>query len=175
MSNGNNKYSLWIVPRGEAGESLQNLVNKLAIDNEAPVFVPHLTLVANIFADNTTLEREKYKVTQLAREVGQFTIRLTHYGYLDEEFRCLYLLAEQQSTIAVYEAAQSIFPQVADEHFAGMPHLSVLYGKYPEKIKQEIIKANPINPVEFTVTALDLYLTNDPIKSWQFIEKFEIS
>lgn len=43
------KYSLWLVPQGSEGEKLQNFVNTLAQKYNAPVFVPHLTLVANIF------------------------------------------------------------------------------------------------------------------------------
>jgi 2'-5' RNA ligase len=169
------KYSLWIVPRGEAGETIQGLVNQLASENEAPQFVPHLTLVANIFADTSELEDVTERVKQYTRRLSPFTVKITGYGYLTEEFRCLYLLAESPQLQSVYESISAQFPQVSSEHFQAMPHISVLYGKYPEEIKKEIIASNPLPPLEFTVDAFDIYLTNNPIKDWQLVQSLPLS
>jgi hypothetical protein len=48
-----------------------------------------------------------------------------------------------------------------------MPHLSVLYGHFPTSLKDQIINENKLEPLEFMVNALDLFLANDPISSWQ--------
>jgi 2'-5' RNA ligase len=175
MSQEKDKYSLWIVPRGEAGEIIQSLVNTLANENGAPQFVPHLTLVANIFADASELEDVTECVKQCAEELDPFTIKTTSYGYLAEEFRCLYLLAESPQLQSVYGKMASQFPQVSEEHFQGMPHLSVLYGNYPEETKKQIIAANPIHPTEFVVDTFDLYLTNNSIKDWQAVHSFPLA
>lgn len=163
-----NKYSLWIVPQGDVGEALQNLGVRLAEQQDSPKFVPHMTLVANIIANQHELEKVQENIATLAHQIGSFSVSLTQYSYMNEEFRCLYLLAEQTPELdAVYQAAAKLFPQVNDEHFRAMPHLSVMYGNLPETIKQKLIAQHPFEPTTFTVDSFDLYLTNDPVSSWQ--------
>jgi 2'-5' RNA ligase len=175
MSREADKYSLWIVPHGEAGEATQSLVNKLADENGTAHFVPHLTLVANIFAGASELEGLLGRTKRCAERLGPFLIKLTDYGYLDEEFRSLYLLAEGPELESAYESVSECFPQVSDEHFQAMPHMSVLYGNHPEKLKRQIIASNPLSPVEFTVKSIDLYLTNGPAEEWQLTQSFPLS
>ena len=168
------KYSLWIVPKGEAGKAIQALIDTLADENNSPRFVPHLTLVANIFADRTELEDVKRRIKQSAGQIRPFTVSLTGYGYMEEEFRSLYLLADGEGLRVAYEALAAQFPKVSDEHFQAMPHISVLYGQFPQDLKNEIIAANPLAVTEFTVDAFDLYLTNNPVESWRLLQSFPL-
>lgn len=168
------KYSLWIVPGGDAGKQVQTLINDLAAKHNAPAFVPHLTAVANILPGDTPMDEVHSQVAALAAQVQPFTVTLTGYGYKDEEFRCLYLLAEAPEFAALYGAATELFPQVATEHFAGMPHISVLYGNFDEATKNGIIETHPITPITFTVTSLELWHTNNPVESWELTRSFPI-
>jgi len=175
MPKENDKYSLWIVPSGDAGKVIQTLVNKLADENGAPRFVPHLTLVANIFADDTEVAKVTRRIKQYSENLEPFRVKLAGYGHMDEEFRCLYLLVESTELQSVYESLLADFPQISNEHFQAMPHLSVLYGNYPDEKKKQIMVANPILPVEFMVNSLDLYLTNIPTESWRLTETFPLA
>ena len=162
------KYSLWLAPRGEAGHRLQQLVADLAHQYGGPVFVPHLTLVADVQADDAGLPALRDKLTELAQRVSPFTVTLTGYGSTDEEFRCLYLAAAGTNELtAAYRTASEFFPQVYEEHFWNLPHVSVLYGIMPQTSKNDIIVAHPMAPLSFTVAALDLYLTEGPADKWQ--------
>ena len=168
------KYSLWITPKGENGTQLQALVSKLAQQCEGPDFIPHITLAGHIYVVESELTEEKRKVDVLASKLGKFYVTLTKYGFMDEEHRCLYLLAESPELQAAYQTAATIFPQVETEHFTKMPHLSVLYGKYPEETKQEIIRANPIKPISFEVSSIDLFLTEGSANEWQKVHSAEL-
>lgn len=172
MSPKRDKYSLWIVPRGETGERLQTLIDALAEEHGAPVFTPHLSLVANIFATPEELPEVKRRATELAGSLGSFTIKLTELSYLDEEFRCLFYLAESEGLERAYQTATEYFPQAGDEHFASFPHLSVLYGEFERTTKEEIIRQHQPEPMEFTVNEIDLYLTNAPVSTWQHVCTF---
>lgn len=163
------KYSLWIVPKGEPGQRLQELIDALAAEQDAPVFVPHLTLVADIRAESGGLAAMQQKVGKLARQIKPFSITLHGYGYLEEEFRCLFLLAQSIGLAGAYRMAAQVFPQVDSEHFKKMPHASVLYGNYSEQTKQQIIARHPFDPASFAVSSLELYRTNDPISSWELV------
>lgn len=172
MDSEQDKYSLWIVPRGEAGERLQTLIDALAEEHGAPRFEPHLSLVANIFATPEEVLGVERRAAELAGSLGSFTVKLTELSYLDEEFRCLFYLAESEKLARAYQAAAEYFPQVGDEHFAGLPHLSVLYGEYARARKEEMIRRYQSEPMEFTVNEIDLYLTNAPVPTWQHVGRF---
>ncbi len=166
------KYSLWIVPGGDAGRSLQAHVDSLAVEHNAPSFVPHLTVVANILADADSLPAEKQKAAGLAKLLGAFTVTLGQYGYTSEEFRCLYRFADAPELAGMYEAARDTFPQSAGEHFAAMTHLSIMYGTYPSEVKDAAIAVLPSESLKFEVGALALYKTDGGVGDWQFVESY---
>lgn len=174
MAEEKSKYSLWLVPKGGVGMALQDLIGKLAGQYQAPKFVPHVTLVANVFADSGELEDLKVRVGLFAERMNQFTVELTNYAYLDEEFRSLYLLAQSPELRLAYDQALQVFPQVRDEHFQKMPHLSVLYGDYPSETKEQIIESSPWAGAEFVVESIDLYLTNNPVEDWRLVQSFPL-
>ncbi len=116
----------------------------------------------------------KSKVQELAQQVDRFTFALTEYGYRDEEFHCLYLLVDSLKLDSLYETVAKMFPQIQGEHFQQMPHLSVLYGAFSANDKRQMIATNTQAALDFNVDSLDLYLTNNPIGSWQLIESFTL-
>lgn len=168
------KYSLWAVPSNESLTILQDLVDHLARENDAPAFIPHLTVVANIFASpQERMEIEK-KIKELTSNIESFTASLTAFDFKDEEFRSLYLLAESPELGAVYQEVEGVFPQVRNEHFQKMPHMSVLYGNFSPDKKKAIIRDNQVLPLECKFTSFDLYLTNNPIDSWRLERVFPL-
>lgn len=172
------KYSLWLTPTGNAGTNLQELVTTLANENDAPDFVPHLTLVANIFATPAEVEALASPITQLARQIGELglTATFTGYGFTDEEFRSLFLVADPTEQLdRAYEAACQTFPQVDQEHFRGMPHASVLYGRQSRATKERIIAKHPLAEPITTELTLGLYKTNNPIASWVLTREFPLN
>lgn len=160
------KHSLWMTPSGDAGKQLQALVSKLARDYGAPDFTPHITLAGSIHVNEAELAEEKRKISELAGMIGKFSVTLTDYSYLEEAHRSLFLLTNPHDLHAVYQKAATLFPQIESEHFAGMPHMSVLYGQFPEETKHTIIAAHPLQPITFDVASLDLYQTEGPENEW---------
>src|SRR5690606_41433560 len=127
---------LWIVPTGDAGANFQSFITTLSKRYSTPHFVPHLTLVANIPL-NTEAEYRAVveKIESLAMSIEPFEITLGEYGYTNEEFRCLFLkTAPSRLLDATYDKVSEVLPQVNDEHFQAMPHMSVLYGSIDESL-----------------------------------------
>lgn len=173
------KYSLWITPTGSKGRRLQNIVDTLADRYDAPHFIPHITIVANIFIETPAQYSELYKkASHFASSIAPFELSLDRFGYTDEEFRSLFLLVQPSTALEdVYAAAGIHFSQVENEHFRTMPHLSILYGEFDNSIKRKIIndpKTQTIAHMTFLVDAFDLYLTNSPIESWQQKDRFKL-
>lgn len=175
MRQAKDKYSLWIIPSGKTKDLLQDSVNKLANDLHSPRFTPHITLVANIFA--TAAER-RHLETQLAvyaQNITPFVVHLTNFGYKDEKFRSLFLLAASHELSMLYKDLLRYFPQIASEHFCVMPHLSVLYGDHSAATKQRTITEHigqGLQDLAFEVNSLYLCQTNDPIENWRVIREW---
>jgi 2'-5' RNA ligase len=173
-----NTYSLWIVPGGEAGEQLQSVVDELATAYDAPSFVPHITVVAGIEAGRADLAAEQQKIAELAKCIGRFSITLGQCGYTGEEFRCLYRFAEAPELADIYAKAREVYPQVAGQHFAAMPHVSLLYGtgeRFSSEAKANTVRRLDLKNLTFEADSLDLYTTNAPIESWNRVESFPLS
>lgn len=174
MASERNKYSIWFGARGEAEEQLQELIDTLAQEYKTPSFPPHISVVANIFATGAEFQEVKYATERLARELESFTARLSRLSYLDEEFRSLFYIAESDKFEEMYDVAARYFPQVREEHFAAMPHLSVLYGDFDRTTKEKIITEYQTEPIELTIDVMDLYLTNAPVSTWERVHRFEL-
>ncbi|HET8991611.1 MAG TPA: 2'-5' RNA ligase family protein [Candidatus Saccharimonadales bacterium] len=153
---------------------MQSLINKLAKDYGSTSFVPHLSLVAGLMATKNEVADLSARISKVAQSLGPFTVTLSEYGYKNEEHRCLYLLAEPASLTNIYSSLSESFPQVKNEHFEAMPHLSVLYGHYPESTKQQIIADNPYSPKSFEVSELSLFLTNGSADNWRLVQEFSL-
>lgn len=166
------KYSLWLVPKGRQGQILQDLIEKITKQTGTASFVPHITLVADIFADDAELGKVKTRLDNLSKQLKRFTVTVADYGHKDEESRSLYLHAHAPELPNLYDQAAKVFPQIANEHFRQMPHLSVLYGNFPEVTKMQVIAGNPVQPAVFEVNSIDLYKTDNPIERWQPVQAF---
>lgn len=166
------KYSLWIVPTGETRVQLQNLINQLSDEYNAPKFVPHVT-IAGITASDEELANVKRKIDKLASQQDAFTLSLTEYGYKDENHRCLYRLAISKQLDFIFQNAAELFPEAKIKHFRSMPHVSIMYGQYPPSLKRKIIEKLPASTMPFEVNEISLCLTDGTEEDWRIVYKAE--
>jgi 2'-5' RNA ligase len=131
-------YHLWVKPSGASYELLARTIRRLAGELAAPVFAPHVTLVGHL--EGT--EREHVRRTEeLARRLAPFDVFLTEPCWGDQYFQCIFMRVEE--TVALRNAnalARRLF-QRGNERY--MPHLSLVYGAYPEARKREIVRGLP--------------------------------
>ncbi len=125
------KYSLWITPDGQSAQPINKLVARVEAELLAASFLPHLTIAAYLPASKAEFSDLKETAGTLAKSLEAFTITTGNFGFKDEEFRSLYLKVSSPELDSVYEAATVSFPQVANEPFRALPHISVLYGSHP--------------------------------------------
>jgi len=174
MSAENTRYSLWVRPPAEVADRLQALISQLADTYNAPHFSPHMTLVANVLTDQANTAALQARVQALSQKLGTFSITLKQFGYLEEEHRCLFLLAESPELTRVYEQTAVLFPEVAAEHFAAMPHFSMLYGHYDQAAKENMIADNPAPELTFEAAAIDLVASGGPAETWKTVFSVEL-
>ena len=123
-------YHLWLKPSGATYDGLAATIQELARELNAPVFEPHVTLLSLEGTEREHVRRTK----ELARQLKPFLVILTGLSHQDEYFQCFFIDVERSAQVLKANAlAKQVFQQ-AERAYA--PHLSLLYGLYPEMRKQ---------------------------------------
>ena len=123
-------YHLWLKPSGPTYDGLATTIQELAQELNAPVFEPHVTLLSLEGTEREHVRRTK----ELARQLKAFLVVLTGLSYQDEYFQCSLLNVQRSAQVMNANAlAKQVFQQAEKAY---TPHLSLLYGLYPEVRKQ---------------------------------------
>ena len=165
-------FHLWLAPTGAVYERLGGVLSELSARYESPQFDPHLTLLGRLEGEEGALVDRAH---QLARVLHPFEIRLKEPSYEAQYFRCLFLPAEPSPSILdAHQRATQIFNAQPTSAFD--PHVSLLYGLFPENLKQEIIDAlSPDLPGSFPVSRLQLIRADSTNpQDWQVVETVDI-
>jgi 2'-5' RNA ligase len=162
------KYGIWILPSGEMHKKLQSLINDIADDYGAIKFIPHVS-IAGIIVRDDELDNVKEKVNHLAKKLNRFTLRLAGYGYKNDKHRCIYILANSDKLEKLFKETAVIFPDAIIERNRVMPHLSLMYGEYPDNIKHKIITKYTEKEISFVAEGLDLCFSDGPEEGWHSI------
>ncbi len=141
-------YHLWLTPIGDPYDRLASLIKTLSDQHGGPSFAPHITLLGEIGQEKSLLSEQ---VQLLATKLPPLAIELLPPAFEDEYFRCVYLTVKQTPELLdAYEQAQSILNANPSSSFH--PHVSLLYGRFPERIKRAIIASLPVDlPKTFSV------------------------
>lgn len=164
-------YTLWLIPKGEIGKRFSDLIKKLAKENNAPVFSPHITLLGSCTND----EKEAIsKTQQLVSGQKPFTVKLGEIDYEDYHFRTLFIRAEKsEPLLALHNKAKEIFGNQDIPPY--MPHLSLLYGIFPNELKEQIIKEiGRDQSAEFEVNQVTL-VKGGEVAEWKIVGEFNFS
>ena len=159
-------YSLWLMPTGEVRKRLAGTILDLSRRYATPVFEPHVTLAGGIVGPAREVAS---KMEDLARRIPPFTARLTVVDGLDDYFRCLFVrLATTHPIMSANKTAREVFALAKQPAF--MPHLSLLYGDLPPRVKEGIIPSMSRQfELEFKVNSLHLYLIKNDPAAWRHV------
>lgn len=182
MSNKDNKflkdkcirYAIWYEPTGVIYDELKTLIFDLAKKYDAPTFQPHITLLpggSGLGRDDVVIKLQKIiKITE------PFTTEFESYGYLDEYFKCLFVKVKQTKSIMSFaHRIQQEFNNKSNPEFT--PHLSILYGKFPNEEKDKIIQSlDKVYRKSFKLKAVEVieYELEKPPETWKKITSLRI-
>lgn len=164
-------YHLFLEPSGALKDELHASIDMLAREYDGPVFNPHVTLLGRIRENSD--EEVLAKARTLAASLTPFTLTLGTVGYEDVYFRALYIrIKELEPVTAYHRAARTAFGMEHEDPY--LPHLSLLYGEYPEAQKVRTIESLTY-PVEreFAVDRIHVYRTPGETHRWHKIGEAE--
>jgi 2'-5' RNA ligase len=151
-------FNIFLIPCGMVYERLATTIADLSKAYHAPNFVPHVTLLGNLYGSEDEITLQALSV---ARQLKPFNIQLTHPDYEEGYSKCLFLKVRKTSAILKAHAlAKKAFYQ--HEVPLYMPHLSLLYGFFPVEVKEQIIAGLTENlKMMFKVTTLNVMKIDD--------------
>ncbi|MDB5265644.1 MAG: cyclic phosphodiesterase-like protein [Parcubacteria group bacterium] len=157
-------YHLFLEPSGATAESLKASIAALAEEFGGPTFPPHVTLLSGIATEEEEVLIEKTE--QLAALTVPFSLTLGEAGTEDAYFRALYLKVQESEALVLFHAhASELFSMQDASTF--MPHLSLLYGNYPEERKRAALAALLVPEGSFSIDRISLYRTEGTVADWQ--------
>ncbi|KAK9832428.1 hypothetical protein WJX74_009958 [Apatococcus lobatus] len=180
-------YSIWAQPSGVLANRLQTEIDHLAgLTNEAPSFLPHVTVVAGV---EGTEQEVLQRATEAAAQIQKYVIGFESVSYGKMYFQCVYMLCEpSRPTLAAAAAARRVFGKDKGDHY--MPHLSLLYSDIQVAQRAQIAEAlqarlmtgtsttaNPLPEKSFLVDTLNVWLTpagDKSLKSWKLVKQIPL-
>jgi len=165
------RYALWLRPEGEVRGRLAETIRKLSRKYATPAFQPHVTLVSGIVAPERQVMA---KAAKLAKEIPPLRLHFVGYGWTDEYFRCVFArAAKARAIIEAHRKAKKTFAPARQRPF--LPHLSLVYGDLPPRVKKEIIRALGRRvALQFTARRLDLVRIQGGPSEWKTVRSWSL-
>lgn len=170
-------YTLWLMPKGVKYKRFSNLIKKLAQQYAAPVFQPHITLLGELMNPQGEFRKEESEIKKLVEKLvsdqKSFPVTLRQIDYQDFHFRALFIkVAITEPLQELHNKAKEIFKMDVPPY---MPHISLLYGNYPNELKEKIItEIGRDQTVQFEVSSVYL-IRGGEVQDWKIIKEFTFS
>lgn len=133
------QYFLWLTSVGESHDRLAQLIDQLSQQYRGPRFEPHVTLLGGIEGEEFIIYE---RVSTLAKTLRPISIQLQQPAFEEEYFRCVYFtVKESPELLDAHEQAKLILSKTSVSPFH--PHVSLLYGLFPIRVKEDIIASFP--------------------------------
>ncbi|RMH07016.1 MAG: hypothetical protein D6704_05905 [Nitrospirae bacterium] len=167
------RYHLWLIPETQVASRVKAVIDHLSETWHAPRFAPHLTLWGGIEGEHVQVQ---LAASRLASTLAPLSLEIAAPAYGMEYFRCVYLrVVETPALRQAHTQARTLFGCREATTFS--PHISVLYGRYSDTVKQRVV-ATLSNWCGITFETRELSLirseSEDP-QDWHVIATFPLS
>lgn len=128
--------SVWLVPQEKDKLYLQEIIDKLAKENDAPTFIPHLTLLPGIEMEANDLKKI---LNEVFNQTKSFKINRTKISQSEQFFKTVFIeleLDENLKNLFMHLSNKTDSRSIDDFK----PHISLLYKTMPKEEKLKIIK-----------------------------------
>ena len=163
-------YSIWLMPKGDIKDQLENAIHSLSTDFGGPKFKPHVTLLSSFIGNEKNLIK---KTEIISNKIKPFEIIFDGIAYLDKFF-CSIILKVKVST-GLRPARDIACKELNWNDKNYMPHLSLSYGNYSKKEKEKMITTIKIIPRGFFVDHIFLAHNDEINLKWKVIKGFPLS
>ena len=128
--------SLWLTPSEEDESYLQNIINDLASEYQAPVFSPHLTLYSPTDLSKDVL---RDRITSVAERTNKLYVTMNGLNHTMNIWKTVFIeLEDSPELLDLQQNIVSSIPNLKPYSFS--PHISLIYKEMPMEKKEKIIR-----------------------------------
>ena len=159
--------AFWLVPAPPEREYFAGLIHQLALELEAPVFEPHLTVYATASGS--------FDPVEVLQEVSAAPIRFSVTGveHSDRFTKCLFVNFESEG--ALQELCDRFRARCGDlQDYELKPHLSLVYKNLPTAIREKLASEVDVLLTEVNFDVLRVIECPPAIKTNADIHAFRV-
>lgn len=162
------EFSVWLIPQQPELNYFQKMINKLAKEQQAPKFQPHITIY---WGKTDSLENIKQIIKSLAQKNHPITLNVTGADATPEIFKTLFVIFADNDQLSNW--SKQIGDATINKDYQLHLHLSLLYKDMPIEKKQALLKQVQLNLKRVTFDKLELIREDDPDVVSKWIPIFE--
>ena len=163
-------FSAWLIPEEKHSGQLQELINRLAQENNSPTFVPHCTLVGKIVLDSKFSFDE---IKTFCNEISSVSLNVSKLMSEKTLFKSLFIqLIKDKFIVDFQKKIANIFIERGPYHFD--PHLSLMYKIVPSE-KQKKIIAGILLPDHINFNRISIVNTGGIVDEWNSVFNKKLS
>ncbi len=163
-------FSVWLIPEEKHFGQFQELINRLAQENNSPTFVPHCTLVGKIVLDPIF---SFAKIKTICNETKPISLSVSKLMSEKTLFKSLFIqIIKDKFVVDFQKKIANIFIKREPYHFD--PHLSLMY-KIVSDVKQKKITAGISLPDHINFDRISIVNTGETVDNWDSVFNQKIS
>lgn len=159
-------YCIWLT---FDSSDLSEIIMKLALKYNSPVFQPHCTLVGKT---DISLPRMKSAITNLISKCKPIEVHPEKIGYTDNLWRALYIeLKEKQMLTKLHENICNLLSISYDQNY--FPHISLMYKSVSLREKKRISGKIQLNTA-YKIKSIQIVDCSGKVEEWNPIFELKI-
>jgi 2'-5' RNA ligase len=169
------KITIWLCASKD--NELSNLIQHFSNTLDAPIFIPHITLLGSVEIDNPLPYLDA--VSHICNDLNAIEISLDGIAFDELIWRCFYYKAHPKETLLAYHellvTQLEKFGARKNEHF--MPHLSLIYQNLTITQQEDLLEKNKalLSPRSLILDTIKVvHFIPDDIENWEILASFPL-
>lgn len=166
----NNKISFWLIPAREDRAYLQDIIETLAKEYEAPVFTPHVTIYSGEYQPEVSLDSI---IEQAIRKVPSFSLNVEQILYTKEFTKTIFV--QFHPNLLLSQISETLHnSSTQPSQFTLNPHLSLIYQHLNEVTQKNIIAKLNLAKSEVLFNEVRAILTGKKVQTTADVESWKV-
>ena len=157
--------SAWLNPEEKHFGQLQELINRLAQENNSPTFIPHCTLVGEIILDSNFSFDE---IDIFCAQANPITLNVSKIMSEKTLFKSLYIQLKKEKIIVNFQEKLANF-FINREPYKFDPHLSLMYKIVSAEKQKKIISCISL-PDQINFNYISIVNTGQNVDEWKIVQ-----
>jgi 2'-5' RNA ligase len=153
------KGSIWLIPKDFERRKFSRCIDGLAADYNSPGFIPHITLIPGLEGDFDDISKN---IIKSCKNLSPINVEIDGIDMTDNYWRSVFFrIKKDEKLLNLYDKIrESIEPCITKIDKEYFPHLSLIYGEFPQNTKDKIIAAVNSEKLPKSFLIDNIYLLN---------------